>query len=656
MKNIFLVALLFNTFFTLSQKEKDYRYVPFFKSISIPSLSNQLTKGYDTDEQKVKAIYSWLTNNIKYDVDQWLGFNTQHSSARHILLTRKGSAPDFSFLFNELCRYASIPSVIISGYLKNEYTDYGHKYLSDDHSWNTVLINNEWRLFDSCLDAGKIEYYKRTFAGYFIYGFTLGTSDRLVYKPHFKREVTLKNFSKEGEVFKLDHAPADPLWQLTNKNYSLEEFEKDSSYLLQSIPNLNIEIDTTLNEKRWLYFQKNRNEKEIAHGNAAFKYNPRNNYKKAKSLFLHAKQQVAPLLEEHQSNEKEDPNKIITTSNTLLRNADVILDSNNVHLKIQKKELAEKSKEKKEICKKQYRTLIKSTNQKLKTINSASGINLSARISIKSISQTNKSFKRKITRDKRYKKSESGTKIDSKDSIEYKHLSDSCYASIQTNKEKVIRKNSYLNQLKDSIFSTLELININTQGNVVSQKNTCDLRLQFFDDLDIEIRTLKDSILPIKLYFDSLLIDTNYKNILNGYFKQITELKKDISFIYKAQSSYIKYITKYKKTILPNEKLDSIYKESITSYKESTTQFEKRFTDYKKSFKTLKKKCKLIGEVVKKEKHLFTKEWFIENQLSSIRNYFINKYYKSQVSRSKKLSKDISKLIRQNNKLQKQFL
>ena len=49
MKNIFVVALLINTFFVLSQKEKDYRYVPFFKSLSIPGLSNQLTNGYDTD-------------------------------------------------------------------------------------------------------------------------------------------------------------------------------------------------------------------------------------------------------------------------------------------------------------------------------------------------------------------------------------------------------------------------------------------------------------------------------------------------------------------------------------------------------------------------------------------------------------------------------
>ena len=93
----------------------------------------------------------------------------------------------------------------------------------------------------------------------------------------------------------------------------------------------------------------------------------------------------------------------------------------------------------------------------------------------------------------------------------------------------------------------------------------------------------------------------------------------------------------------------------LSYYKIQSIQFEERLTDYKKSFKSIKKKCSELEEKVKEEKHLITKEWYIENQLSSIRNYFINKYYKSQVSRSKKLSKDISKLIRQNNKLQKQF-
>lgn len=655
MTKLFFFLFLLTSFESFSQKEKEYRYVPFFKSLSVQSLSNQLTKGYETDEEKIKAIYSWVTNNIKYDVDQWLGFNTQHSSTRHVLFTRKGSAPDFSFLFNELCRYASIPSVVITGYLKNEYTDYGHSYISDDHSWNAVYLNKEWKLYDACLDAGKIEYYKRTFAGYFIYGFTFGTSDRLVYKPHFNREVKLEYFAKSGYEFKADHAPYSTLWQFTSTPYSLKEFEKDSSYLLQTKEYNIKENDSTFNEKRWDYYQKSIEDKQIDQGLEAYKYNPLNDYRKANSLFLIAKKKVIPFEDQEDLSTSNNTKADIDSSNSLLNIADIHVDTNLSQLKQLKISLIEKSKEKKEICKDQYRTLIKSTNTKQKTINSASGIGLSVRIAVKTIEQTNKSLKRKIIRDKTYKKAISAKKTDLQDSLEYAHLKDSCLNEISYNKSLISEKIKHLSEFKVQIIETLDTVHQNTKNNIITQKKVCDLRLQFYDDLDMEIRTIKDSISPIKIYTDSMLLDSIHRNILNAYYKEFTELKKDIGHLYKSQRNYSKYISKYKKSIPSNPILDSTYKKNITSYKKYSIQFDKSLIDIKKDYKTILRKTKNMEEDIKEEKHLFTKEWYIENQLSSIRSFFINKYYKSQVSRSKKLGKDISKLLRKNNKLLRQF-
>lgn len=655
MTKLFFILFLLTSFESFSQKEKEYRYVPFFKSLSVQSLSNQLTKGYETDEEKTKAIYSWVTNNIKYDVDQWLGFNTQHSSTRHVLFTRKGSAPDFSFLFNELCRYASIPSVVITGYLKNEYTDYGHTYISDDHSWNAVYINKEWKLYDACLDAGKIEYYKRTFAGYFIYGFTFGTSDRLVYKPHFQREVKLEYFAKSGYAFKIDHAPSSTLWQFTTDQYSLKEFEKDSSYLLQTKTSNVKENDSTYNERRWDYYQKPTEDKQIEQGLAAFNYNPLNDYRKANSLYLIAEKKVLQFEDQEDLSVFNNPKREIDSSNAILSIADVHVDTNLVQLKQLKINLIAKSKEKKEICKEQYRALIRSTNTKQKIINSASGIGISARIAVKTIGQTNKSLKRKIVRDKTYKKAVPAHKTDKQDSLEYANLKDSCNKAISYHKNIISEKIKNLSEFKVQIIETLDSVHHNTKNNIITQKNVCDLRLQFYDDLDMEIRRIKDSISPIKIDSDSMLVDSIHRNILNAYYKEFTELKKDIGHLYKSQRNYTKYISKYKKSIPDNPILDSTYKKSITSYKKYSIQFDKSLLEFKKDFKTILKKTKNMEEDIKEEKHLFTKEWYIENQLSSIRSFFINKFYKSQVSRSKRLGKDISKLLRKNNKLLRQF-
>ena len=655
MTKLFFILFLLTSFESFSQKEKEYRNVPFFKSLSVQSLSNQLTKGYETDEEKTKAIYSWVTNNIKYDVDQWLGFNTQHSSTRHVLFTRKGSAPDFSFLFNELCRYASIPSVVITGYLKNEYTDYGHTYISDDHSWNAVYINKEWKLYDACLDAGKIEYYKRTFAGYFIYGFTFGTSDRLVYKPHFNREVKLEYFAKSGYEYKVDHAPYSNLWQFTTNPYSLKEFEKDSSYLLQTKTSNVKENDSTLNERRWDYYQKSTEEKQIEQGLEAFNYNPLNNYRKANSLYLISEKKVLPFEDQEDLSSSNKSKNEIDSSNSLLNIADIHIDTNLAQLKQLKISLIAKSKEKKEICKHQYRTLIKSTNTKQKIINSASGIGISASIAVKTIGQTNRSLKRKIVRDKTYKKAIAAKKTDKQDSLEYANLKDSCNKAISYHKNIISEKIKNLSEFKVQIIETLDSVHHNTKNNIITQKNVCDLRLQFYDDLDMEIRRIKDSISPIKIYSDSMLVDSIHRNILNAYYKEFTELKKDIGHLYKSQRNYTKYISKYKKSIPDNPILDSTYKKSITSYKKYSIQFDKSLLEFKKDFKTILKKTKNMEEDIKEEKHLFTKEWYIENQLSSIRSFFINKFYKSQVSRSKRLGKDISKLLRKNNKLLRQF-
>ena len=655
MKKLFKAFIIFTLSFTsLAQEVKDYRYVPFFKSLSIPALSNQLTKGIESDEQKVKAIYTWVTNNIKYDVDQWLGFNSQRSTTRHTLFRRKGSAPDFSYLFNELCRYASIPSVIVSGYLKNEYTDYGHSYLSDDHSWNAVYINNEWKLYDVCLDAGKIEYYKRTFAGYFIYGFTLGASDRLVYKPHFKRDAQLNYFAKNGFSFKKDHAPSYPIWQLIEPKFTLKEFEKDSAYVLNKIKISEFRVDTTLNEIRWNYFQKNEVEKDIELGKSAFEYNPQNNFRKAKSEFLSAQLLTDRIYKEDATDSIIKANlSEIEKSNQFLSSAITLLDSNAVNLKNQKKILIDQSKLKKELVKQQNKTLLKSTNLKQKTFNSVPNISISVQITGKSLQRNNKKIKKKILGDKSYQNTIASKSTSVNDSIVNMQSVLQTLDSITVFKESMLHHINALNLLNKSISSNFEIIKDNTTNNIKTEKVICDLRLDFFDDLDIEIRTLKDTLFQNKIKVDSLLIDPISSTILNAFYKQFSTLKSDLTKISAFENNFIKQISKVKKATQHSEKLDTLYSNEIDRFKKFTKSIDDSIVRLKKEFKSISKEAKTFEEIVKEEKHLYTKEWYIENQLSSIRSFFISKYIKNQTNRSKKLQKEAAKLMKQNLKIVK---
>jgi len=640
------------TLIGLSQGAKEYKYVPYFSSLTVPMLSKQLTRGLESDEEKVKAIYSWISHSIKYDVDQWLGFNTEHSSSRHILFRRKGSSADFSYLFAKLCRYASVPNVIVSGYLKNEYTDYGYQYISDDHTWNAIYLNNEWKLYDVCLDAGKIEYYKRTFAGYFVYLFSLGTSDRLVYKPHFQKSPSLAYYALSGDRFKKDHAPANRLWQLVNPNYSLTHFETDSSYFLQKeINSDNYKTDTSFNEERWMYYQMSESEKEISDGKEAFQFNPKNNFRYAKGLFIQAQLNTNKVFEENENRSvPENIKPIIDSANSLLSKSITLLDTNLVVLKAKKNELITASKAKKEIIKEQNKRLSRSTDTKQKTISSAKIVGVQIKITEKTTKSFNKSIKRKITKDKTYKNTDSAYKTNIKDSTENRNLANMHINSIVALQLKINASNTLLHNQKNDIINNLKQIKENTVQNISTQKIVCDLRLDFYDDFDKEIRNIKDSLSPLKLKIDSLLIDTVYKNKINAYYKEFNNLKRELGKLYKEESNLQKHLIKLKKCTTTSSYIDSIYMTQKEEFKKYCNAMNSEIVNFNKEFKDVIKLSKELSEPVKEEKHLYTKELYIDNQLSSVRSFFINRYYKSQVNRSKRLQKDASKQIKSNLK------
>ena len=185
--------------FSFSQKSKSHKFVPYFSSLKVEKLAKKLTSNLESDSEKVIAIHSWITHTIKFDVKKWLSFNYTPISVRKTLIRRK--TIDYSLLFHELCTYSNIQSTIVSGYTKNKYIDITEKFYSDEQTWNAVYVNNQWKLIDACFDAGEIVYYKRTFAGYFIFALTLGTSDRLVYKPHFNHSPQ-KNYLLKSGVYK----------------------------------------------------------------------------------------------------------------------------------------------------------------------------------------------------------------------------------------------------------------------------------------------------------------------------------------------------------------------------------------------------------------------------------------------------------------------
>ena len=108
-------------------------------------LADEICADCDTDEEKVKAIYSWMIHNFEYDYD--CNPVIQYFNVRKTLSTRKGICYDFSHLFAALCRSQNIPCYVVDGD-KRDNAQY-------HHTWNRVCFDGSWWNMDVTFDIVK---------------------------------------------------------------------------------------------------------------------------------------------------------------------------------------------------------------------------------------------------------------------------------------------------------------------------------------------------------------------------------------------------------------------------------------------------------------------------------------------------------------------
>ena len=103
---------------------------------------DEICLGTLTDEEKAKAAYTWILNNITYDYDCNPVY--QYSNLDKTLRTKKGICYDIANLFTAICRSQNIPCYSVDGCRKD---DYQYK-----HTWNRVCIDGAWYNVDVTAD------------------------------------------------------------------------------------------------------------------------------------------------------------------------------------------------------------------------------------------------------------------------------------------------------------------------------------------------------------------------------------------------------------------------------------------------------------------------------------------------------------------------
>jgi len=183
-----------------SKIDKQSGTIPTYLKTS-PEIAGYLTKGLINPTDKVRAIYYWISHNIKYDVSLLGTANISYQAGERNLLNevlekRMGVCQHYAELFNACCKSVGIKSYIISG-----YTTQNGVLASLSHAWNAVFINGNYYEIDVTWASGYVQNGK------------------------FKQEFTDLYFLIPPAVFIKTHMPFDPIWQFLDNPVTHGDFK-----------------------------------------------------------------------------------------------------------------------------------------------------------------------------------------------------------------------------------------------------------------------------------------------------------------------------------------------------------------------------------------------------------------------------------------------
>lgn len=112
-----------------------------------------LTKGLIKDEDKVQAIYNYVTKNYKYDYDKAKTVTSGYFPNVDTIYTSKiGICYDYSSLTAAMLRSVGVPTKLVKGYSTPTKKIY--------HAWNEVFVSGEWKVVDTTVDSAYVQAKK----------------------------------------------------------------------------------------------------------------------------------------------------------------------------------------------------------------------------------------------------------------------------------------------------------------------------------------------------------------------------------------------------------------------------------------------------------------------------------------------------------------
>ena len=217
---IFLLSFIYTPFSSIAQSYDDIdsvvrKYPQRFRTPDL--LAFAIQHDFPQKKDQVRALYYWIAQNIRYDLDYILKDNDYNFSehefkkkyarknseiALNTLKTGIATCAGYAYLFNVVCTALDIQSEIIGGYTLNNRTSIGTNPRLKNHAWNAYFMNDEWHLVDATWSAG----YENIITGKWV------------------KEVNDSYYDISPNRLIKTHFPAFENWQLLEQPTSKKDF------------------------------------------------------------------------------------------------------------------------------------------------------------------------------------------------------------------------------------------------------------------------------------------------------------------------------------------------------------------------------------------------------------------------------------------------
>lgn len=190
MKHFFIFFLISFSVFSQDFSKIKAKTDTYYTIRNAKDLAERINSDFSSEEEKVKALFCWITDKIKYDLKEFYNPNRETQTrfryrtleerdkileeikdklVTKTLSSRKGVCEGYAQTFAKVCNLLGIENEIIKGYVRTNYRDINRPVSLPNHAWNAVKINNKWMYIDTTWASGFVinGQWEKKFIPYF---------------------------------------------------------------------------------------------------------------------------------------------------------------------------------------------------------------------------------------------------------------------------------------------------------------------------------------------------------------------------------------------------------------------------------------------------------------------------------------------------------